>query len=113
MTGFHLPVAADGGQEFRWSDRVGIETGNEVAALGLEDFALGRVQLAVDAEGNSTIREVQAVADIDGVVQVDPKSADFAHSPFFSAISATGQPSEASAKQAFKASSTSGWFALT
>ena len=72
------------GLQARGRDGARIETGDEVSALAGEDLAVGRAHFAIDAEDDSTGRKVQTLADILGVVQVEPEPAGFVVEPLFS-----------------------------
>ena len=105
---FHLPMVAYGRLKLRGRDRARIETGGEIAAVARKNRAVARPHFAIDAQRDAALRKVQTLAEIIGRVEVEPKSADFAISPFFTAISWAGRLEDASAKQSCKALKTSG-----
>jgi hypothetical protein len=110
---FHLPVATDVRVECRRRDRARVEAAYEVSAVVEQESAIGRTHFTVGTDRDLTAGKVQTLADILGVVQVDPKPADFSLPPLFSATSWAGRVVAALAKHVFNASRTSGWFALT
>lgn len=107
-TVFDLPVAANVGLQLRCRDRSRVDAGHKVPALVGENLAIGRTHFAIDANDDLTMRKVQTLADILGVVQVEPQLAGFVMEPLFSATSWAGLDCDASAKHIFNASSTSG-----
>jgi len=109
---FHLPVSANVGVKRGRRDRSRVEAGHEIPALVEENLSLGRTHFAIGTNGNLAVGEFQTFADMLGVIQVDPKPAGLAASPFFSVTSWEGRDDEAPAKQVFNASRTSGWLAL-
>lgn len=109
---FHLPVVANIRLQASGRDGARIKAGREIAALCREHLTRRRTYFTINAEGNLTTGEVQTLADIGGVVQVDPQPAGFARKPLFSVASWAGRDEDACAKQVFKASSTSGWLSL-
>ena len=110
---FHLPMAANGRVKFGCRDRARIEAGHKIPAFVKQKNTIDRTHFTIGTDGDSTIRNIQTLADILGVVQVDPNPAGIAAIPFFSAVSWAGRADDASAKHVFNASSMSGWLALT
>jgi hypothetical protein len=49
-----------------------------------ENLTVGRTHFAIDTDGNLAMGKVQTLADILGVVQVDPQPAGFVVKPLFS-----------------------------
>lgn len=109
---FDLPVSANVGMKLGRRDHVRIEAGHEIPALVEENLSLGRTHFAIGTEGDLAVGKVQTLADMLGVIQIDPKPAGLATSPLFSVTSWAGRDGEALAKQVFNASRTSGWLAL-
>ena len=110
---FHLPVAADVRVKVGRRDIARIEAGHEVPAFLEQEMAIGRTHFAIDAQGDLAVGNVQTLAEIRGVVKVEPKPADFAAGPLFSLVSWAGRVGNAVAKHARSVSSNSGWLALT
>jgi len=110
---FHLPVAANVGMKFGRRDGAWIEAGHEVPAFLEQESAIGRTHFAIDTHGDLAVGNVQMLAEIRGVVEIEPKPADFAAEPLFSLTSWAGRVGGASAKHILSVSSKSGWFALT
>jgi len=81
---FHLPVVADVGLEFTRRHRCRVEAGQEIAALVEQQPTIGRMHVVIDAESDAAMRNIQTLADIVGVNQVDPQPAGLAAGPFFS-----------------------------
>ena len=109
---FDLPVSANVGVKLGRRDHVRVEAGHEIPALVEENLSLGRTHFAIGTDGDLAVGKVQTLADMLGVIQVDPKPTGLAASPLFSITSWAGRDGEASAKQVFNASRTSGWLAL-
>ena len=107
-TVFDLPVAANFGLQFRCRNKSRVDAGHKIPALAGENLTLGRTHFAIDAKGDLAVRKVQTLADILGVVQVEPQPAGFVMEPLFSVTSWAGLDCDASAKHTFNASSTSG-----
>ena len=105
---FDLPVAANGGGEFGCGDLFRRATGHIVPGFIKRKRTIGGANLVIEPDGNLTSREVQTLADILGVVQVEPHPAGFLLGPFFSASSWAGRVDDAFAKHVFNASSMSG-----
>jgi len=97
---FDLPVTANPRQQFRGRDLLRIEARNEIAAFARKHVALGRTHCAIHANQNSAVGNVQALADMFGVVEVEPEAPRFFVGPLFSVVSQRGGRSTASAKQA-------------
>ena len=110
---FHLPMAANVGVKLGWRDRARIEAGHEIAAFTQQKSTIARSHFTIGADGDLAVGNVQTLADILGVVQVDPNPAGIAAAPLFSIVSWAGRSDDTSAKHVFNASSMSGWLALT
>lgn len=109
----HLPVAANVRLEFTRRDRLGRQAGDEVAAFAGKERALRATHFAIHADADPAAGNLQMLLDVRGVVEVDPKPARFLIQPLFSVTSWAGLTGVSWKKQASKASSMSGWFALT
>lgn len=105
---FDLPMPTNVGLKLGGRHQLRIEAGYEVPAFVRKNVPLGRAHFTIDADGNLAIGEIQALADIRGIVQVDPKPACFVVEPLFSVTSWEGLPIDVLSKQVFNASSTSG-----
>jgi hypothetical protein len=105
---FDLPMSTNVRLKLGGCHQLRIEAGYEVPAFVGKNVPCGRAHFTIDADGNLAMRKIQALADIRGIVQVDPKPACFMVEPLFSVVSWEGLPIDASAKQVFNASSTSG-----
>jgi hypothetical protein len=81
---FDLPVVANVGLQFGRRDGSRVEAGHEIPALVGENLTVGRSHFAIDTDGDLAMRKVQTLADILGVVQVDPQPAGFVLEPLFS-----------------------------
>lgn len=110
---FYLPVVANVALEFCRRDQAWIQTGYEIPALAGKNLAVGRANFTIDADGDLTAGNVQTVADIVGIVELDPKPPRFLIEPLFSVTSCAGRTGEIWKKHVSKASSRSGWFAFT
>jgi len=110
---FHLPVAANVLLEIGSRDGVRIETGHEIPALTRNEFALGATDFAINSDGDATFGNVQTLPNVLGIVEADPKPACLLIEPLFSILSSAGGLGGSWKKQASRASSMSGWFALT
>lgn len=106
---FDSPMVPHVGQEVGGRDAVGVEAGDEVPHVVRDEFAFGRADLAIDANRYAAAGEVEDLADVRRVVDVDPNAAGFPKAPFllFSVLSAAGGRWEACAKQWTSASSAS------
>ena len=82
---FDLPVAANVGLQLGCRDGGRVDAGHKIPALVGENLAFGRTHFTIDANGDCAMRKVQTLADILGVVQVDPQPAGFVMEPLFSA----------------------------
>jgi len=105
---FHLPMVAYIRLKPRGRDHARIETGGEIAAVARKNRTLARPHFAIDAQGNTAPGKVHTLAEIVGRVEVEPKPAGFAITPLFTVVSWAGRLEDASAKQSFRASKTSG-----
>ena len=110
---FHLPMAANGGVKLGRRDRTRIEAGHEIPGVVKQKNTIGRTYFTIGTDGDLTVGNIQTLAEILGVVQVDPNPAGIAAIPFFSVVSWAARADDASAKHVFNASSMSGWLALT
>ena len=107
-TVFDLPVAANIGLQFGCRNKSRVDAGREIPALAGENLTMDRTHFAIDANDDPAVRKVQTLADILGVVQVEPQPAGFVMEPLFSVTSWAGLVCGASAKHTFNALSTSG-----
>ena len=107
-TVFDLPMAANIGLQLGCRNKSRVDAGHKIPALAGENLTMSRTHFAIDAKDDLAVRKVQALADILGVVQVEPQPAGFAIEPLFSVTSWAGLDWDASAKHTFNASSTSG-----
>ena len=105
---FDLPVAANGRMKSGCRHGLGGTAGHEVASVVQRNRAVCLANFTIGADGDLAARKVQTLADILGIVQVEPDSAGIPLKPFFSVISWAGRVVAAAAKQAVKASRTSG-----
>jgi len=103
-----LPVAANGGGELARGDPFRRATGHIVMGFVKRKSVIGGTYLVIEPDGDLTTREVQTLANILGIVQVDPYSAGFLFAPLFSVTSWAGRAAATLAKQVFNASKTSG-----
>lgn len=110
---FHLPVAANVRLEFGRLDQTGIQAGHEVPTFAGKKLAVGRAHFAIHTNADLATGNVQTLSDMLGVVEVDPKPTRFLTEPLFSVISWAGLAGVSWKKQVSRASSMSGWFALT
>lgn len=84
-----------------------IEAGYKVPAFAGKNMAIGRAHFTIDTDGNLTMRKIQTLTNISGIVQVDPKPARFVIDPLFPVTLWEGLPINVSAKQVFNASNIS------
>jgi len=105
---FDLPVAANGRMKSGGRHGLGGTAGHEVARVVKRNRAVGLPDLTIGTDGDLAARKVQAIAEIRGIVQVEPDSAGIPLEPLFSVISWAGRAVVAAAKQVVKASRTSG-----
>jgi hypothetical protein len=63
-----LPVMAHVGQQFVGADLAGIEAGQEVSRIVQAHGAVFADDVAIDAQGDLTAREVQLLADVLGIL---------------------------------------------
>jgi hypothetical protein len=68
MQRFDPPMATNVTEEVICRDVGGIETGDEVANIVREDLAVAAAHLAIDANCNLAIRELERLAQIIGVL---------------------------------------------
>ena len=87
---------------------LGGTAGREVACVVQRIRAVGLANFTIGANDDLAVRKVQTLADMLGIVQVEPDSASIPPEPFFSVISWAGRVAVAAAKQVVKASRTSG-----
>jgi hypothetical protein len=80
---FHLPVATDGVQQFSRRDRIGIQTGHEVAAFVGKKLVLRRAQFAINTNADLTTGNVQTLSNILSVSEVEPKPTRLLIEPLF------------------------------
>jgi hypothetical protein len=81
---FHLPVVANVGLQRGGGDASRVKAGGEIATIVQENLSLGRADFTIDTEDDLTIRKVQTLADIRGVIQVEPQPPRFTIEPLFS-----------------------------
>jgi hypothetical protein len=105
---FDLPMVTYGGLEFARSNLFRRATGHIVARFVKRKSAIGGANFVIEPDGDLTSREIQTLADILGVVQVEPYLAGILLSPLFSVSSIAGRVEVALAKHVFNASETSG-----
>jgi hypothetical protein len=90
QTVLDLPVRAHRGQELARSDAIGIEAGEKITRVGRTDRAVGSDHVPINTQRNLRAGEVQTLAKVSGVVQVEPDPAAIEAAPFFSIVSAAG-----------------------
>jgi hypothetical protein len=110
---FHLPVPTNIGVKSGCRDRAWIEAGHEIAAIVEKKLAGRRTDFPIGAEQYLAVGNVQTLAQIVGIAQVEPEQAGFAATPLFSVTTWAGRPATAAAKQVRSASSISGWLPFT
>ena len=66
------PVIADIPQEVCGGDAVGIEAGDEVPHVVRKNFAVGGANLAIHAQRYAAAAPGEPIADVVGVLEVDP-----------------------------------------
>jgi len=84
-TVFDLPVAANVGLQLGCRDGSRVDTGHKIPALVGANLTVGRTHFTIDTNDDLAMRKVQTLADILGVVQVDPQPPGFVMEPLFSA----------------------------
>lgn len=109
----HLPVATNVVLELKRRDRTGIQAGDEVPTVVGKKPTLRRAHFAINTDTDLATGNLQMLADMLGVVEVGPKPTRFLIQPLFSVTSWAGLAGVSWKKQVSKASSMSGWFALT
>jgi hypothetical protein len=90
QTVFDVPVMPDSFQQLLGADRVGITAVGEVPRVVGNDGAVGGNQIAINAQSDAVVRKAERLANVLGVVQIEPQSAAILKSPFFSTVSAAG-----------------------
>ena len=110
---FHLPMPANIGVKLGGRDAARVEAGHEIPAFLEENRTGRRTDFPLRTEEDFALRNVQTLAQILGIAQVEPQSAGFAAAPLFSVMTWAGRSGNAAAKQVRRASSMSGWLALT
>jgi hypothetical protein len=110
---FHLPMPADRGVKARSRDRAGIHAGHEIPAFLRKKHAVGRTDFPVGAEQYLAVGYVQTLTQILGITKIEPEPAGLTATPLFSVMTWAGRSDDDAAKQARRASSMSGWLALT
>ena len=110
---FHLPMPANIRVKPGSRNGARVEAGHEIAAFLAEKRAGGRTNFPIGTEEDLAVRNVQTLAQILGIAQIEPEPAGFAAAPLFSVTTWAGRSGDASAKQVRSASSMSGWLALT
>ena len=112
---FDAPMIPHVRQDVGGRDLVGVEAGDEVPHVVRDELAGGGADLAIDADCDAAAGEVEDLAEIGRVVQIDPDAAGFPPAPLllFSVLSAAGGRWGAPAKQWTRASSASPWLAFT
>lgn len=108
QTVFDVPVLPDRGEQLVGADRVGVAAIGEIARVVRDDCAVGRNQIAINAQPDLIVGKAERLADVVRVVQVEPQPAAFLQGPFFSTVSAAGGFSCAIPKHCVNASSKSG-----
>ena len=104
---FDLPMPTDIRLKLGCRYQIWIQAGREIPAFEGKKLAIGGAHLAVDANGDLAVREIQTFTNVRGIVQVGPKPTRFIITPLFSVTSSEGCPRDSSEKHAFKASNTS------
>ncbi len=84
---FYLPMASHVFEEFLRRDGLRVEAGDEVTRFS-RAWAATVGGVPVDSHEHAATGKTQPFADINGVVQVDPKKTSFSVAPFFFASSA-------------------------
>jgi hypothetical protein len=110
---FHLPMATNVVLKLTRRDRIGLQAGDKVPAFAGKNLTLRRTHFAIRTNADLATGNVQMLSDMLGVVEVDPKPTRFLIQPLFSVTSWAGLAGVSWKKQVSKASSMSGWFALT
>ena len=72
------------------ADAFGIEAGEKIARVGRADRAVRRDHVPINTQRNLRAGEVQTLATVTGVVQVEPDPAAIETASFFSTVSAAG-----------------------
>jgi hypothetical protein len=83
-TVFDLPVVTNVGLKLRCRDRGRIEAGHQIPAFTGDNLTVGRTHFAIDTDGDLAMWKVQTLADVLGVIQVEPQPAGFLMEPLFS-----------------------------
>jgi hypothetical protein len=99
-----LPMGADSRQQFRGADLLGIETGEKVACVGQQNRAILVDYVPINTQRNLRPGKRQGVANVIGVVQIEPELAAIAGGPLFSTVWAAGSRWWASPKQTLSTS---------
>jgi hypothetical protein len=94
-----LPMRADSRQQLRRGDLLWIETGEKVARVGRQHGAIVGNYVPINTQRNSRPGKRQGLANVIGVVQIEPELAVIGGGPFFSTVSAAGGRSWALPKQ--------------
>lgn len=107
---FDAPMVAHVGQEVGGGDLVRVLAGNEVPHVVRDELAGGIADLAINADRYAAAGQIEDLADVRRVVDVDPDPARFSEAPLllFSVVWAAGGRSGAPTKQWTSASSVSG-----
>ena len=104
---FDSPMIPHVRQDVRGRDLVGVEAGDEVPHVMRDKLAGGGADLAIDADRYAAVGEVEDLADVRRVVEIDPNTAGFPESPLLLVVLAAGGRWGAPAKQWTRASSAS------
>jgi len=81
-----LPVRADRGQEILGTDSLRIEAAQKIASVGKRDRSVLAGYVPINTQENAASGETQGIANVIGVVQVEPQSATVDGAPFFSTV---------------------------
>jgi hypothetical protein len=78
---FDAPMIPHVRQDVGGRDLVGVEAGDEVPHVVRDELAAGGADLAIDADRYAAAGEVENLADVRRVVDVDPDAARFTEAP--------------------------------
>jgi len=86
----HLPMGTHRMQEFVRCHAAGIEAGEKIACVGRNEGAVGFGYIAVNAEQHGATGKAELLANVIGIVEIEPQTASFNVTTFFSRLSAAG-----------------------
>jgi len=81
-----LPVRADRGQELSGADSFRIEAAQKIARVEKRDRSVLAGYVPINTQENAASGETQGMANVIGVVQVEPQSTAVDGAPFFWAV---------------------------